>query len=112
MTPRDRTESAPTEWTVRQLGDSLSRNEPFFLLDVGNRDEFEAIRIEGRAPIQTRNVPYFEMLDDAGDDLVASIEKYVTSTLTGELPKTMPLLTVCAKGGRHQAHQRGAARGR
>ena len=99
MTPQDGTESAPSEWTVQQLGDSLSRNEPFFLLDVRNRDEFEAIRIEGRAPIKTRNVPYFEMLDDAGDDFVASIEKYVTSTLSGELPKTMPLLAGCAKGG-------------
>ena len=90
-------ESTVSEWTAQQLSDRISHETPFFLLDVRNRDEFDATRIEGRVPIPTKNVPYFEMLD-AADDFVTSIEKYAESTLSGELPKTMPLLAVCAKG--------------
>jgi rhodanese-related sulfurtransferase len=90
-------ESTVSEWTAQQLSDRISHETPFFLLDVRNRNEFDAMRIEGRAPIPTKNVPYFEMLE-AADDFVTSIEKYAESTLSGELPKTMPLLAVCAKG--------------
>ena len=89
--------STVSEWTPQQLSATVSQKTPFFLLDVRNRDEFETARIEGQVSIPTKNVPYFEMLE-ADDDFVASIEKYVASTLSGELPTTMPLLVVCAKG--------------
>jgi rhodanese-related sulfurtransferase len=91
---------APSEWTAQSLSDRLGRGERFFVLDVRNREEFASARIEGRAPIPTKNVPYFEMLESAGDDdLVAAVERYVENHLIDELPKDTPLLTVCAKGG-------------
>jgi glyoxylase-like metal-dependent hydrolase (beta-lactamase superfamily II) len=94
------TQSAPPEWTVQDLSDRLGRGDRFFVLDVRNRDEFESTRIEGRTPLETKNVPYFEMLESAdGDDLVASVEQYVKAYLTKDLPTRTPLLAVCGKGG-------------
>ncbi|MCL6642459.1 MAG: MBL fold metallo-hydrolase, partial [Candidatus Bipolaricaulota bacterium] len=52
-----------TEWTVQELKARLDREESFFILDVRNREEFEAWKIEGRRPIPTHNVPYFEILE-------------------------------------------------
>ncbi|MGH9204876.1 MAG: MBL fold metallo-hydrolase, partial [Vicinamibacterales bacterium] len=93
--------SAAPEWTARDLNDRVERGDRFFILDVRNRDEFERSRIEGRVPIPTTNVPYFEMLESAGDDddLEAAVARYVEASLSAELPKGTPLLTVCAKGG-------------
>ncbi len=94
------TQSAPPEWTVQDLSNSLGRGERFFVLDVRNHDEFESARIEGRTAVDTKNVPYFEMLETAdGDDLIASVEQYVKTRLADDLPTRTPLLTVCAKGG-------------
>ena len=93
------TTDAPPEWSVSDLDDRLERNEPFFLLDVRNRDEFAASPIEGREPLPSVNVPYFEMLE-AGDepDLVDSVVAYVEAELAESLPKDRPILAVCAKG--------------
>jgi glyoxylase-like metal-dependent hydrolase (beta-lactamase superfamily II)/rhodanese-related sulfurtransferase len=94
------TDAAAPEWTVRSLNDRLERDDPFFILDVRNQEEFENARIEGRTPIATKNVPYFEMLETAdNDDLVTAVERYAQERLVTELPINMPLLTVCAKGG-------------
>ena len=95
------TDSIAPEWTVRDLNDRVERGERLFILDVRNRDEFERSRIEGRVPIQTTNVPYFEMLESAADDddLEAAVARYVQATLATTLPRDTPLLTVCAKGG-------------
>ncbi len=93
--------SPAQEWTVRDLTDRLERGECFHILDVRNRDEFDAARIEGRTAIPTTNVPYFEMLETAGDndDLEAAVVRYVETTLSNGLPREAPVLTVCAKGG-------------
>jgi len=70
------------------------------VLDVRHREESEAFPIEGRGPLPARNVPYFEMLEAGGsDDLVDSVASYVEAELGPELPRDMPLLAVCAKGG-------------
>lgn len=95
------TGTAPAEWTARELNERVERGDRFAILDVRNRDEFEAARIEGRSPIPTTNVPYFEMLEGAGDDedLSQAVLQYARANLDGSLPKDTPLLTVCAKGG-------------
>jgi glyoxylase-like metal-dependent hydrolase (beta-lactamase superfamily II) len=89
-----------TEWTAGELKARLDRGEPFFVLDVRNRDEFGAFRIEGRTPLPSVNTPYFELLELGGkDDLVGSIVAYVERELAGTLPRELPVLAVCAKGG-------------
>jgi glyoxylase-like metal-dependent hydrolase (beta-lactamase superfamily II)/rhodanese-related sulfurtransferase len=88
------------EWTVQELKAQLDREESFFILDVRNREEFEAWKIEGRRPIPTHNVPYFEILERGGaDDVVESVKAYAQQELTHLLPKDRPILVVCAKGG-------------
>ena len=95
-------DSIAPEWTVRDLKQHLDSGERLFILDVRNRDEFERSRIEGRIPIQTTHVPYFEMLETAADDedLEAAVARYLQATLATTLPRDTPLLTVCAKGAR------------
>ncbi|MDW8329268.1 MAG: MBL fold metallo-hydrolase [Candidatus Bipolaricaulota bacterium] len=89
-----------TEWTVRELKDRLDRNESFFLLDVRNREEFSAWKIEGRTKLPTLNIPYFEILEEGGkDDVVESVVAYAQAKLVSQLPKDRTILVVCAKGG-------------
>jgi len=89
-----------TEWTPSELKAYLDREETFFILDVRNRDEFEAWKIEGRRPIPTINVPYFEILEEGGmDDVVESVVAYARRELASRLPADQPILVVCAKGG-------------
>jgi len=89
-----------TEWTAQELKERVDREEPFYILDVRNRDEFEAWKIEGRRPIPTHNVPYFEILEQGGaDDVVESVIAYARQELVYWLPKDQPILVVCAKGG-------------
>ncbi|HMB71299.1 MAG TPA: MBL fold metallo-hydrolase [bacterium] len=87
------------QWTVSDLDDRLESGRPFYLLDVRNRDEYEATPVEGRRPLPQRNVPYFEMLEAGGmEDLVDSVESYVRAELTAKIPRDMSVLAVCAKG--------------
>ena len=89
-----------TEWTAQELKARLDREESFFILDVRNREEVQAWRIEGRRPIPTHNVPYFEILEQGGaDDVVESVKAYAQRELAQVLPKDRPILVVCAKGG-------------
>ncbi len=89
-----------TEWTVHQLQERLDRDEPFFVLDVRNREEFAAWRIEGRSHLPTFNVPYFEILEKGGkEDIIESVIAYAQQELKGQLPQTETILVVCAKGG-------------
>ena len=88
-----------TEWTSADLLGRLERRDRFFVLDVRNRDEFEKFRIEGRSPVPSVNVPYFEMLELGGkDELVDSVAAYVERDLPGQLPRDLTILSVCAKG--------------
>lgn len=86
-------------WTAGELLDRLDeQNEPF-VLDVRNREEFERFRLEGRRPLQTLNLPYFEMLEAGGqDDMMDSVVACLERDLATQLPRDRPILAVCAKG--------------
>jgi len=47
------TASRPSVWSPAELLQHLDQGSRFAILDVRNRDEFDAWRIEGKAPIQT-----------------------------------------------------------
>jgi glyoxylase-like metal-dependent hydrolase (beta-lactamase superfamily II)/rhodanese-related sulfurtransferase len=86
-------------WTGQELLERLERRDPFFVLDVRNRDEFGRFRLEGRSPLPAINVPYFEMLELGGkDDMLDSVVAYIEQNLTKELPTDRSVLAVCAKG--------------
>jgi glyoxylase-like metal-dependent hydrolase (beta-lactamase superfamily II)/rhodanese-related sulfurtransferase len=88
-----------TEWTVREQKEHLDRRAKFLILDVRNRDEFSAWKIEGRQTPPMLNIPYFEMLEQGGkDDFIESIIAYTSRELVGQLPKDQPIVAVCAKG--------------
>ena len=77
----------------------LERRDRFFVLDVRNRDEFEKFRLEGRSPLPSVNIPYFEMLELGGkDEMVDSVAAYVERELSDQLPRDLTILSVCAKG--------------
>ncbi len=91
--------SAKPELSVDDLRGLLDRDAPFFLLDVRNREDFAAWRVEGRRPIPAHNVPYFEMLEAGGqDDVVDAAVSYIKDSLAALLPKGKRILAVCAKG--------------
>jgi glyoxylase-like metal-dependent hydrolase (beta-lactamase superfamily II)/rhodanese-related sulfurtransferase len=74
----------PTELYARML-----RDEPLFILDVRNEDEFTRSPIEGRAGLTTLNLPYFEFLEDE-DGCAARV------------PNDREVMVVCAKEGSSQ----------
>lgn len=86
-------------WTTVDLLASLERREKFFVLDVRNRDEFERFQLEGREPLPSLNVPYFEMLEMGGqDEMVDSVVACVEQHFDGQIPRDLPVLSVCATG--------------
>jgi glyoxylase-like metal-dependent hydrolase (beta-lactamase superfamily II)/rhodanese-related sulfurtransferase len=103
---------SPAEfWTARDLLGRLERRERLFVLDVRNRDEFERFRIEGREPLPSVNVPYFEMLELGGkDEMEDSLVAYAERDLREQLPTDRPVLAVCAKGETSEYVARGLRR--
>jgi len=92
-------ESTGVEWGVEALQDRLEAGEEFFVFDVRNEDEFESWQIEGRRPLPTVNVPYYEMLEvDEFDDVVDSFKAFLDERWAAKLPRDKPILAVCAKG--------------
>jgi rhodanese-related sulfurtransferase len=88
-----------TEWRSADLLERLERRDRFFVLDVRNRDEFEKFPLEGRSPLPSINVPYFEMLELGGkDEMVDSVAAYIERELSDQLPRDMTILSECAKG--------------
>ena len=97
--PEARQGQADTEWGVEALQDRLEAGEEFFVFDVRNEDEFAAWQIEGRRPLPTVNVPYYEMLEfDEFDDVVDSFKAYLEQSWVAKLPRGQAILAVCAKG--------------
>lgn len=86
--------------TPQQVWERLLRNEPLFILDVRNRDEFERWRVEGPHPVPTFNIPYFELLDLEGEeeDVTEVVMRGVRAQLMEQLPHDRPILAVCAEG--------------
>lgn len=90
---------AAAEWTPEELYARLVRGEPFFLLDLRNREEFAAWRIEGRTALPTLNVPYVEILAEVeDDDLAAAAAQYAQQHWQDQLPRDKTILAVCGKG--------------
>ncbi len=86
-------------WTPADLLERLERRDPFFVLDVRNRDEFQRFRLEGRDSVPAVNTPYFEMLELGGkDEMLDSVVAYIERDLAGQLPSEQTILAVCAKG--------------
>ena len=91
--------SSTTQWEVEQLHEQLEQGEDFFVFDVRNEDEYESWKIEGRKKIPMVNVPYYEMLEvDEHDDIVDSFVDFLEKGWTEKLPRSEPILAVCAKG--------------
>jgi glyoxylase-like metal-dependent hydrolase (beta-lactamase superfamily II)/rhodanese-related sulfurtransferase len=71
------------------VGELLSRadaGEPLLLLDVRNDEEFETWRVEGRRPIETVHIPYFDFIEDAAG-------------CSSRLPRNREIVVLCAQGG-------------
>ena len=92
-------DSSTDSWSASNLERRIQSEDDFFVFDVRNEDEFEAWKIEGREPIETVNVPYYEMLEvDEFDDVVDTFEDFLKRGWMEKLPTDRPILTVCAKG--------------
>jgi rhodanese-related sulfurtransferase len=89
-----------TAWSPEELHHHLEKGSRFAILDVRNPDEFEAWKIEGRAPIQSLNVSYFDLLDlnETDEDIAAAVARAVPNRLPDSLPHGSPILAVCAGG--------------
>ena len=82
------TKTSPTTPSI-EVGDLLSRadaGEPLLLLDVRNDEEFETWRFEGRRPIDTVHIPYFDFIEDA-------------QGCVDRLPRHPDIVVLCAQGG-------------
>lgn len=95
MTPRE----MPV-WSPAELHRQLDQGSRFSILDVRNQDEFDAWKIEGKGPIETINIPYFDLLDLEKEDeeIAAAVARAVPDRLGDSLPRSDPILVVCAKG--------------
>jgi len=81
-------EASPATPSI-EVGDLLSRadaGEPLLLLDVRNDEEFDAWRFEGRRPIETVHIPYFDFIEDAPG-------------CVDRLPRHREIVVLCAQGG-------------
>jgi glyoxylase-like metal-dependent hydrolase (beta-lactamase superfamily II) len=81
-------EAAPATPSI-EVGELLARvdaGEPLLLLDVRNDEEFETWRFEGRRPVETAHVPYFDFIEDADG-------------AARRLPRDREIVVLCAQGG-------------
>jgi len=87
-------------WSPADLHRHLHDGSRFAILDVRNRDEFDAWQIEGKLPIQTVNVPYFDLLelDDEDEEIAAAVARAVPARLQDRLPRSEPIMVVCGQG--------------
>jgi len=89
-----------TTWKPVDLHRHLEQGSRFSILDVRGQDEFAAWKIEGRNPIPAVNLPYFDLLDleQEDEEIAAAVARAVPARLGGQLPRSRPILAVCAKG--------------
>jgi glyoxylase-like metal-dependent hydrolase (beta-lactamase superfamily II)/rhodanese-related sulfurtransferase len=87
-------------WSPKELHRHLDKESPFTILDVRSKDEFDAWQIEGKKPIPTINLPYFDFLDleNENEEIAAVVARTVPGKLKDKLPKRGQILAVCAKG--------------
>ncbi|HEY0666158.1 MAG TPA: MBL fold metallo-hydrolase [Gallionella sp.] len=86
-------------WSPAELHRHLSEGNRFAILDVRNQSEFSAWKIDGKVPIHTTNLSYFDLLDmeDIDQELAAAFARAIPKRLK-ELPQGLPILAVCGKG--------------
>jgi glyoxylase-like metal-dependent hydrolase (beta-lactamase superfamily II) len=70
---------------VAELLKHADAGDPVVLLDVRNDDDFEKWKLEGRMPLETLHVPYFDFIEDE--------EKAMA-----KLPKDRDIVVLCASG--------------
>jgi glyoxylase-like metal-dependent hydrolase (beta-lactamase superfamily II)/rhodanese-related sulfurtransferase len=70
---------------IGRLLERADAGEPLVLLDVRNDDDFERWKLEGRRPLETVHVPYFDFIED--EDRAIS-----------KLPRGREIVVVCASG--------------
>ena len=87
-------------WSPTELYRHLSEGSQFAILDVRNQSEFNAWKIDGKVPIPTVNIPYFDLLDmeDENEELAAAVARAIPKLLKDSLPRSGPILAVCARG--------------
>jgi glyoxylase-like metal-dependent hydrolase (beta-lactamase superfamily II)/rhodanese-related sulfurtransferase len=91
------------ELQVADLKQRLQQGEDLMILDVRNREDFAAWKIEGRRAVPVLNVPYFDILEGGGkDDVVESVKEYVPRALADKLPREKPIVAVCNRGNTSQ----------
>ena len=76
---------APSAVGIGELLKRADAGEPLVLLDVRNDEDFERWKLEGRKPLETIHVPYFDFIED---------EKRAAS----QLPRGREIVVVCASG--------------
>ncbi|MFZ2163618.1 MAG: MBL fold metallo-hydrolase [Sideroxyarcus sp.] len=87
-------------WSPGDLYRHLNEGRRFAILDVRNPGEFNAWKIEGKVPIHTVNIPYYDLLEleDENEELAAAVARGIPKQLQGRLPRSGPVLAVCARG--------------
>src|SRR5713226_3722748 len=76
-----------TELKVPELLSMIDSGEPLLLLDVRNEDEHRSWPLEGRRPVETIHIPYFEFIE-AAEASLAKVPAHPG-----------PIAVLCAKGG-------------
>ncbi len=88
-----------TTWQPETLYQRLLNGPAFQILDVRSADEYAAWRIEGREPVPSVNVPYFEFLDlEADEDVTRAVMQSAPDALLPRLDARLPVLAVCPHG--------------
>ncbi len=59
--------------TAAELFRELEAGTVSEILDIRNKDEFAASKVEAHRPVPTRNVPVYEVLEDAGEHARATL---------------------------------------
>lgn len=86
-------------WDVAEVYRRLRHGPSFQMLDVRAAPDFAAWRIEGRAPIPTLNLPYFEFLDlDQDEDVVGAVVHSAPTAILPHLQPDLPVLVICPHG--------------
>lgn len=75
-----------TTRTAAELYEMLLQAKPLFILDVRNEQDFARWHVEGRAGLETLNIPYYDFIEDE-------------AAAVARVPTDRDILVVCAKEG-------------
>jgi len=87
-------------WSPAELYRHLNEGSRFAILDVRHQSEFNVWKIEGKVPIHTINISYYDLLDQQEEDeeLATAFARAIPERLKDKLPRSGPILAVCARG--------------